>query len=77
MADDSANAAPNDKEESDKTTTPTKITPGSLAQVPYDPDHALNTFLNESGRPETLEERIHRIQALVRGLGTNVGQREE
>ncbi|KAM0518172.1 hypothetical protein ACHAPE_004579 [Trichoderma viride] len=87
MADDAANAVPNDNEQSDSTTPPAKITPDRLAQVPYDPNHALNTFLNlanESDRPfngvgpmESLEERIRRLQPWVQELEAQVGSRKE
>ncbi|UKZ64299.1 uncharacterized protein TrAtP1_005517 [Trichoderma atroviride] len=77
MADNAANAAPDDNEERGNGPPPRGIAPGSLAQLPYDPTHTLNTFLNESSRRETLEERIYRLQALVQELDTKIGQRTE
>lgn len=77
--------------DSQNTTTAQTITPNLLAQVLYDPNHALNTFLNlshaptgQSDRPtigfepmETLEARIERIQARLEEFDTQLDSRKE
>ncbi|KAL7972141.1 hypothetical protein HDV63DRAFT_416388, partial [Trichoderma sp. SZMC 28014] len=90
MADNEANAAPAENEESDSAAPPAEITPDrldaappaeitsdSLDQVSYDPDYALNTFLNSDRPMETLEARIDRIQARLQEFDTKLGSRKE